>query len=174
MIQPRISRTLLGPSWGSTAGASNCSMKIRIDGGAEGNRTPDLVIANDALSQLSYGPVFRVPARPGFGSACASPAQSSRQGWRLVKEGPKAAVKACGAVSAPCATFFPSSPQSPLPAKPPQRPRRRRACPDGLNAGRIDAARRRCAGVQKLGAAGARSRGSRPSLAPSGERSHRA
>src|SRR5258706_9859699 len=26
-------------------------------GGAEGNRTPDLVIANDALYQLSYGPV---------------------------------------------------------------------------------------------------------------------
>ena len=26
-------------------------------GGAEGDRTPDLVIANDALSQLSYGPV---------------------------------------------------------------------------------------------------------------------
>ncbi len=25
-------------------------------GGAEGNRTPDLVIANDALSQLSYSP----------------------------------------------------------------------------------------------------------------------
>lgn len=25
-------------------------------GGAEGNRTPDLVIANDALSQLSYCP----------------------------------------------------------------------------------------------------------------------
>ena len=29
-------------------------------GGAEGDRTPDLVIANDALSHLSYGPV------PGF------------------------------------------------------------------------------------------------------------
>ena len=28
----------------------------RKNGGAEGNRTPDLVIANDALSQLSYGP----------------------------------------------------------------------------------------------------------------------
>ena len=28
----------------------------RVGGGAEGNRTPDLVIANDALSQLSYGP----------------------------------------------------------------------------------------------------------------------
>ena len=26
-------------------------------GGAEGDRTPDLVIANDALSHLSYGPV---------------------------------------------------------------------------------------------------------------------
>ena len=30
-------------------------------GGAEGNRTPDLVIANDALSQLSYGPVSGYP-----------------------------------------------------------------------------------------------------------------
>ena len=27
-----------------------------FSGGAEGDRTPDLVIANDALSQLSYGP----------------------------------------------------------------------------------------------------------------------
>jgi hypothetical protein len=25
-------------------------------GGAEGGRTPDLLIANEALSQLSYGP----------------------------------------------------------------------------------------------------------------------
>jgi hypothetical protein len=30
--------------------------KIYWNGGAEGDRTPDLVIANDALSQLSYGP----------------------------------------------------------------------------------------------------------------------
>jgi len=28
----------------------------RVIGGAEGDRTPDLVIANDALSQLSYCP----------------------------------------------------------------------------------------------------------------------
>ena len=27
-----------------------------LPGGAEGNRTPDLIIANDALYQLSYGP----------------------------------------------------------------------------------------------------------------------
>ena len=29
----------------------------REDGGAEGDRTPDLDIANVALSQLSYGPI---------------------------------------------------------------------------------------------------------------------
>jgi hypothetical protein len=30
-----------------------------VPGGAEGNRTPDLVDANDALSHLSYNPAFR-------------------------------------------------------------------------------------------------------------------
>ena len=35
-------------------------------GGAEGNRTPDLLIANEALSHLSYGPSPPVAAkRPG-------------------------------------------------------------------------------------------------------------
>ena len=35
------------------------------DGGAEGNRTPDLDIANVALSQLSYGPDIGIaPAGP--------------------------------------------------------------------------------------------------------------
>ena len=34
-------------------------------GGAEGDRSPDHVIANDALSQLSYGPV-PVRVRGGF------------------------------------------------------------------------------------------------------------
>ena len=32
-------------------------MLTENDGGAEGNRTPDLSIANAALSQLSYGPM---------------------------------------------------------------------------------------------------------------------
>ena len=32
------------------------TLPIQENGGAEGDRTPDLVIANDALSQLSYGP----------------------------------------------------------------------------------------------------------------------
>ncbi len=30
--------------------------RAKQGGGAEGSRTPDLVIANDALYQLSYGP----------------------------------------------------------------------------------------------------------------------
>jgi hypothetical protein len=34
-------------------------------GGAEGSRTPDLVIANDALYQLSYGPGFPGPGGGG-------------------------------------------------------------------------------------------------------------
>src|SRR6516162_801442 len=32
-------------------------------GGAEGGRTPDLLIANEALSQLSYGPAKMQPCR---------------------------------------------------------------------------------------------------------------
>ncbi len=32
------------------------SASLNTSGGAAGNRTPDLVIANDALSQLSYSP----------------------------------------------------------------------------------------------------------------------
>ena len=32
----------------------------RVPGGAEGDRTPDLVVANDALSQLSYDPLGKI------------------------------------------------------------------------------------------------------------------
>jgi hypothetical protein len=38
-----------GDLWGGHNGG--------VDGGAEGNRTPDLLIANEALSQLSYSPI---------------------------------------------------------------------------------------------------------------------
>ena len=37
---------------------SRISGKSWKDGGAEGNRTPDLHVANVALSQLSYGPII--------------------------------------------------------------------------------------------------------------------
>ena len=43
------------------------------DGGAEGNRTPDLLIANEALSQLSYSPIPSVRSRDrglGAGAKC--------------------------------------------------------------------------------------------------------
>ena len=40
-----------------------CPLFSGVVGGAEGNRTPDLVIANDALSQLSYGPNAVVSGR---------------------------------------------------------------------------------------------------------------
>jgi hypothetical protein len=34
-----------------------CQPKLATAGGARRDRTADLIIANDALSQLSYGPV---------------------------------------------------------------------------------------------------------------------
>jgi hypothetical protein len=41
-------------------------------GGAEGDRTPDLMNAIHALSQLSYGPVlFSARSWPGLMSVCA-------------------------------------------------------------------------------------------------------
>jgi hypothetical protein len=57
-------------------------------GGAEGDRTPDLLIANEALSQLSYGPMTAVAARDG-GQKCRHlrfhglPSQGWCQGRRI-------------------------------------------------------------------------------------------
>jgi hypothetical protein len=41
----------------TAAEAENTSQPDRRIGGAEGDRTPDLRIANATLSQLSYGPI---------------------------------------------------------------------------------------------------------------------
>src|SRR5215472_3571592 len=46
---------------------------LRDTGGAEGDRTPDLRIANATLSQLSYGPIALAPVagrRGLWGSRC--------------------------------------------------------------------------------------------------------
>jgi hypothetical protein len=43
-----------------------------IIGGAEGGRTPDLLIANEALSQLSYGPAKMQPRCGGCGVAAGA------------------------------------------------------------------------------------------------------
>ena len=40
--------------------------KTDVFGGAEGDRTPDLCIANASLSQLSYGPKNRIMGRWGW------------------------------------------------------------------------------------------------------------
>ena len=39
------------------------NLRTRKDGGARRDRTADLVIANDALSQLSYGPIVAASKR---------------------------------------------------------------------------------------------------------------
>ena len=45
------------PHMQKRGGPTQYSVDLGPAGGAEGNRTPDLIIANDALSQLSYSPV---------------------------------------------------------------------------------------------------------------------
>jgi hypothetical protein len=52
-------------------------------GGARRDRTDDLLLAKQALSQLSYGPLFRArllqPARPAFAEASAGNLHSLRE-----------------------------------------------------------------------------------------------
>ena len=49
-----------------------------LNGGAEGNRTPDLVIANDALYQLSYSPASHHPREPLGVRVCALAGRASQ------------------------------------------------------------------------------------------------
>jgi|TARA_B100001741_G_scaffold306237_1_gene299423 hypothetical protein len=37
------------------------NFRFNINGGAEGTRTPDILLAKQALSQLSYSPKVRIP-----------------------------------------------------------------------------------------------------------------
>ena len=64
-------------------------MILGIDGGAEGDRTPDLRIANATLSQLSYGPTASVAPFRGRGGTMVIVLQCVKRG-----SGPSA--------SAPC------------------------------------------------------------------------
>ena len=62
------------------------------DGGAEGNRTPDLLIANEALSQLSYSPAVRAGnTQAGWLSQaaarrCGQAARDAEAKWRRRRE----------------------------------------------------------------------------------------
>lgn len=57
----------------------------RVIGGAEGDRTPDLIIANDTLSQLSYCPndrslISRNGAEMSSGRPCGMRARKGQRG----------------------------------------------------------------------------------------------
>src|SRR5712671_4191855 len=89
--------TTLRPS-GSCVAAPRVARRAKR-GGARRDRTADLVIANDALSQLSYGPIataFNVTAdNPRHLQSAPGPSQERRnrcfarhlQGTSLVREG---------------------------------------------------------------------------------------
>ena len=87
-------------------------------GGAEGDRTPDLVIANDALSHLSYGPVPVSPcgsyplksAPPTRRDAprkalCGGSARASETAWAWT-------AGLAGPLESPAAARLPGSPES--------------------------------------------------------------
>ena len=59
------------------------------DGGAEEDRTPDLVIANDALSQLSYSPVRWMPGIYGAANIMSSDDGAPRARGRISGSQPK-------------------------------------------------------------------------------------
>ena len=78
------------PEARAAASVMKAMIYCACDGGAKGDRTPDLGIANAALSQLSYRPgpqVARllVPGRSGVKLACGVGAAymcSERKHWR--------------------------------------------------------------------------------------------
>ena len=57
-------------------------------GGAEGDRTPDLLIANEALSQLSYGPRQRATGKSRPVSARMGESGHLGRAFPQVKDGP--------------------------------------------------------------------------------------
>ena len=58
-MNERHEESMANEKWKMANGKSSCLMMGRAGwnfGGAEGDRTPDLMTASHALSQLSYGP----------------------------------------------------------------------------------------------------------------------
>ena len=93
---------------------------IQCSGGDEGDRTPDLLTASQALSQLSYAPVRRSTIRElgrrckdNFGKSFCGGARM-RDG--LGSEGPRCPIRPAG--RAPRAAAWPP-PSFPAPARPP-------------------------------------------------------
>ena len=91
-------------------------------GGAEGNRTPDLVIANDALSQLSYGPAqvaaiyetAEFPVKQTTGSRRCLRATGLRPGATRLKSGRGTSASADRCREPAAAPLKPASPSGPM------------------------------------------------------------
>ena len=85
-------------SSGSKAGLPTEAALAAKVGGARRNRTDDLLLAKQALSQLSYGPIVGVRAgnarlRRGFGGQ-----PSRREGWLANRSGGAAKVGGPGKI----------------------------------------------------------------------------
>src|ERR671930_2387273 len=74
-------------SFGLLAAAPRVARRAKR-GGARRDRTADLVIANDALSQLSYGPIGTAsdhPKQPTIGAIYSPPQGQVKNGARNLK-----------------------------------------------------------------------------------------
>ena len=98
---------------------------IQCSGGDEGDRTPDLLTASQALSQLSYAPVRRSTIRElgrrckdNFGKLSRAPVRVRGPAWGRGARDARGARPSGGAASAPYT--FPSPVRSPPGGLPPR------------------------------------------------------
>ena len=93
---------------------------IQCSGGDEGDRTPDLLTASQALSQLSYAPVRRNTIRElvrrckdNFGKTFRGRGRRSRAGPRRRRPAPAGPMRAGGAAAARLSGSTPVAPGIP-------------------------------------------------------------
>src|SRR4029079_16223094 len=97
-LRSRPSAREVAPDRGATTGELRryqCRAEIG-NGGAEGNRTLDLLNAIQALSQLSYG-----PTRPGSVPAVPSPVKEGQRRRNRLHTGPLPTTRPSGCEAAP-------------------------------------------------------------------------
>ena len=93
---------------------------IQCSGGDEGDRTPDLLTASQALSQLSYAPVRRSTIRElrrrckgNFGKTFRGLGRRSPAGPRRRRPAPAGPMRAGGAAAARLSGSTPAAPGTP-------------------------------------------------------------
>ena len=62
------------------------ALNVDLIGGAEGDRTPDLMTASHALSQLSYGPIFGLYLLVILKESSLAPKSQSSYGFAPITE----------------------------------------------------------------------------------------